>query len=97
LGDPEGTGLAAGCFSDTVMPAWSCTGIPSVCDGAKNDGVILGYEQCDDGNQDNGDGCSVDGQVEPGFACSGEPSTCTHACSDGNAAPGDGCFMGAVE
>ncbi|MCH7925837.1 MAG: hypothetical protein IIC51_09920, partial [Planctomycetes bacterium] len=34
-------------------------------------------ETCDDGNNANGDGCSSACLVEPGFTCSGEPSSCT--------------------
>jgi MYXO-CTERM domain-containing protein len=40
------------------------------------DGVIDPGEQCDDGNDSGGDGCSAAGQVESGFLCSGAPSLC---------------------
>ena len=60
------------------------------------------YEQCDDGNLKNGDGCSSTGQIEPGYVCTGEPSVCTtvcgdglklgnEECDDGNKKGGDGC------
>jgi cysteine-rich repeat protein len=39
------------------------------------DGFLHG-EACDDGDLDNGDGCSSSCTVEPGFACNGEPSVC---------------------
>lgn len=61
----------------------------------------MGTEGCDDQNTTTGDGCSAC-VVDPGFTCSGAPSTCvttcgdgvragTEACDDGNTLPGDGC------
>ena len=44
------------------------------------DGIISGPEECDDGNTNNGDGCSSTGEIEPGWNCSGEPSVCIPAC-----------------
>jgi cysteine-rich repeat protein len=69
---------------------------------ACGDGAITEHEACDDGNPTSGDGCSADCEVEPGFACTGTPSTCRgicgdgvivagEACDDGNAASHDGC------
>lgn len=43
------------------------------------DGVISGYESCDDGNTNNNDGCSSIGQVEVGYTCVGSPSVCSVA------------------
>ncbi len=59
-------------------------------------------EACDDGNTKAGDGCSAVCAKEPGFTCTGTPSTCgavcgdgvqtaTEACDDGNTTAGDGC------
>jgi len=43
-----------------------------------NGDVETGFgEQCDDVNFSNGDGCSDLCQIETGWECSGEPSTCT--------------------
>lgn len=39
-------------------------------------GIIDLGEQCDDGNSDNGDGCTWNGYVESGWECNGEPSVC---------------------
>lgn len=47
------------------------------------DGFILGLEACDDGNDDDGDGCSALCAVEAGWTCNGEPTTCTPICGDG--------------
>ena len=42
------------------------------------DGIKVGAEACDDGNTDNGDGCSSTCAVEAGYVCSGSaPSTCS--------------------
>ena len=40
-------------------------------------GTIDLRETCDDGNLDDGDGCSATCGVEPCWTCSGEPSACT--------------------
>lgn len=66
------------------------------------DGFIEGIEECDDGNPDDGDGCSSTCTVESGWDCTGEPSACTEVCGDGiitgseecddgNLDDGDGC------
>ncbi len=48
------------------------------------DGSMSVFEECDDGNGMDGDGCSVQCSVETGFTCIGAPSVCTHAaCGDG--------------
>jgi cysteine-rich repeat protein len=45
--------------------------------GMMGDGIINGVdEDCDDGNTDDGDGCSATGQIESGWGCIGEPSLC---------------------
>ena len=41
-------------------------------------GALQAGEQCDDGNNANGDGCSASCHVEVCFQCAGEPSQCTH-------------------
>lgn len=43
------------------------------------DGALQGSEQCDDANVTDGDGCSAACVREPGYACSGAPSTCVAA------------------
>jgi MYXO-CTERM domain-containing protein len=62
-------------------------------------------EVCDDGDLDPGDGCNATCDVEPGWACFGEPlqpSVCIDSCGDairdegeecddGDLEPGDGC------
>jgi cysteine-rich repeat protein len=48
------------------------------------DGVVASPEECDDGNDTAGDGCSATCQVESGFTCEGTPSVCSTlpSCTD---------------
>jgi cysteine-rich repeat protein len=100
-----------GCSHDCTMieAGWSCTGgsptSPSVCTPICGDGLRVGPEReigrCDDGNTMDGDGCSHDCKVEPGWMCDGTPSACgkcgdgkvegDEQCDDGNLLRGDGC------
>ena len=61
-----------------------------------------GFEECDDGNTQNGDGCSSTGKIEPGFVCRTAGKACepicgdgkqvaNEECDDGNRKGGDGC------
>lgn len=66
------------------------------------DGLIAGSERCDDGNLDEGDGCSENCTLEPGFACDVAGESCretvcqdgvregSEQCDDGNDVPFDG-------
>ncbi|WP_255203996.1 LamG-like jellyroll fold domain-containing protein [Myxococcus sp. AM011] len=67
------------------------TSLRPVC----GDGVLGGFEICDDGNQLSGDGCNSVCQVEPGYTCTGQPSICTDIdeCTNGtaNCQPGEIC------
>eukprot|EP00347_Sterkiella_histriomuscorum_P016586 403352623 len=40
-----------------------------VCYEICGDGKLLGKDQCDDGNQVNGDGCSSECKIEKGYSC----------------------------
>jgi cysteine-rich repeat protein len=70
-------------------------GIGDACDDPPRcgDGATQGAEQCDDGNDERGDGCAPDclreecgnGRIDPG-----------EACDDGDADDGDGCSTGCV-
>ena len=66
--------------------AYILPGIPA----AGSEGVMATRCTCDDGNLDDGDGCSAACQVEPCWTCAGAPSVCTpsadgSACEDGSA------------
>ena len=40
------------------------------------DGILVGAEQCDDGNLTSADGCSALCAIEAGYSCTGQPSVC---------------------
>ena len=48
----------------------------SCATGECGNGIIVS-EECDDGNTNNGDGCSSSCQIESGWTCVGEPSICS--------------------
>jgi cysteine-rich repeat protein len=64
-------------------------------------GVIDPDEECDDDNDESGDGCTSTCALEDGWTCEGEPSVCvgcgnekvegTEECDDGNTDDDDGC------
>lgn len=66
-----------------VLPfcqAGACT--PSVC----GDGIIVGSEECEDGNTDNGDGCTSSCLLETG-SCGNGVLDPEEVCDDGNRNP----------
>jgi len=71
-------------------------------EGECGDGYVGQGEQCDDGDNNPGDGCSDTCTEEAGFDCEGAPSVCVSTCGDndlasdeqcddGNTTSGDGC------
>jgi len=76
---------AEGCESDTKNNdlgdgcTGTCTAEPTCpaggggCTTKCGDGLLLGTEQCDDGNAVSGDGCSATCQSEAGFTCTQPP------------------------
>ena len=64
------------------------------CVIACGDGAVAPGEACDDGNTDDGDGCSSRCSIEGGWACfepTGEASVCTFTCGDGFVDPSEEC------
>jgi cysteine-rich repeat protein/predicted outer membrane repeat protein len=60
--------------------------------GACGDGIVDPSETCDDGNTDDGDGCSSTCQTEsPTAICGNGAIEGTEECDDGNTTAGDGC------
>jgi cysteine-rich repeat protein len=58
------------------------------------DGILDLFEECDDGNQTNGDGCDDDANNGGNCTvtgCGNGVVTGTEQCDDGNTADGDGC------
>lgn len=48
-----------GCLNCLIDHGFSCIGTnPSVCTSTCGDGLVASNEVCDDGNTNNGDGCS---------------------------------------
>jgi cysteine-rich repeat protein len=106
----SGDGCSAACVVESPGPtepsAWVCTtaGMPCVRTTCGNT-MREGSEQCDDGNNDLGDGCTPFCREEP--VCPGAGGACTTSCGDGlllpvdiaggqqcddgNTVPGDGC------
>ena len=86
------------CFTDAGQPCAAS----STCGNGVVD--VAAGEECDDGNQVSGDGCSADCTIETDYACSSPGHLCvsTVVCGDGrvagreqcddhNTVPGDGC------
>jgi cysteine-rich repeat protein len=97
----------AGC---SPCPATCATAISVTCEyiGVCGDGFRRhSFEACDDGNTEDGDGCSSSCTIEPGWLCDGgswtSADTCffpvcgdmkregPEGCDDGNLEAGDGC------
>lgn len=100
------TGFDVGCPADLCTdgdafgdPAGNCDGCDQDCNVSTcGDGVLDTYscEQCDDGGNANGDGCSATCTVEAGFTCDGgSPTACSPICGDGIVVTGEQCDAGA--
>jgi cysteine-rich repeat protein len=79
--DDGNTNNEDGCSSTCqVETGFTCEGDgPYSCEAICGDGLVVGTEQCDDGDGEpqSGDGCSSTCQIETGYICDGEePSTC---------------------
>ena len=75
-------GNATGC-SKTCTKEPKCrdaNGITRACDVSCGNGSIEAGEDCDDGNQANGDGCTSACKVEMGFTCMPEMRPDTEPC-----------------
>jgi MYXO-CTERM domain-containing protein len=73
--------------------------IDDTCGSACGNGQRVIGEECDDGDADDGDGCSSECLVEEGWACiepAGGASECTPGCGDGliDVAAGEECDEG---
>jgi len=77
----EGLGFSGGTLDCTPICNFDTSGC--TVGGTCGNGVIDAGEACDDGGSEPGDGCDAACQVEPGHACSGEPSICELLCGNG--------------
>ena len=74
-----------------VVGVGACDPDPAVMmEPVCGDGMREGSEACDDGNTDDGDGCSAACVVEPN-ECGDGRMLAGEACDDGNVVDGDGC------
>lgn len=102
--DDGNTEDSDGCSGDCKfkMAGWECRAPNTACFPTCGDGRRMldadgqPAEGCDDGNTDNGDGCSKTCRVEPGATCAGEPSRCTLAVCGNGGEPeaGESCDAG---
>ena len=84
--DDEGDGICnANCIGS--IAGWYCTGCSltydtTVCTTKCGDGITISpEEQCDDGNNIDGDGCDSNCKFEWGFTCTvANPSVCSLIC-----------------
>jgi cysteine-rich repeat protein len=90
-GADETGGTSAGATDATISSTTEALTSPLPECG---NGEVEGTEECDDGNQDPGDGCEP-GCVASAVCGNGEVEG-TEECDDGNQAPGDGCEPGCV-
>lgn len=81
-GGAGGAGAMGGC-SPIYRPCWYC-----------GDGRLDPREECDDGNEVGGDGCSALCQIEHGHACTVSWCMTSSFCGDGIVTDGEACDDG---
>lgn len=79
-GQDCGRMLSGGTWGDVSCVTTSSYAV--ACEGpiACGDGVVNTGEECDDGDPDDGDGCSSSCVIEAGYRCEGSPSVCVTIC-----------------
>jgi cysteine-rich repeat protein len=82
--------LAIVCLA-AALPACSCDPEPEQAEGDCGNGVVEENEQCDDGNRNDGDGCSASCSLEVTSGCGDGVQGEGEECDDGNTTAGDGC------
>ncbi|HEX7599473.1 MAG TPA: DUF4215 domain-containing protein, partial [Polyangia bacterium] len=94
--DDGNTAAGDGCDSQcrlespgpTDKDGWVCPTAGAACVRTTcGNGIVEGSEQCDDGNDDSGDGCSPFCRKEP--VCPAAGGACTTSCGDGLLLPVD--------
>lgn len=99
--DNDDTDPLDGCDGCIIGTDWKCdnTSPPSVCTKCgTGSGVKDPLEACDDGNNNDGDGCSSSCVIEPNGVCNALFNACTicgdsspHPTLEGCDPPGVGC------
>ena len=79
----DGDGCSSIC---PIEDGWTCDhegdAGPDECEEICGDGLVVGDEDCDDGNETDDDGCT-DCFIDDGWECDNdEPSECTETGSD---------------
>ncbi len=73
------------CNYDRILQAWGSRS------GICGNGIVNTGEQCDDGNNTDGDGCNQHCQLENSSNCGNGTIDAGEQCDDGNTTNGDGC------
>ena len=74
----DGTGCSKTCTNEPKCR--DASGVTGPCSQTCGDGNIDPGEQCDDGNQVSGDGCSATCTTETGFTCTPTPKSDAQPC-----------------
>jgi cysteine-rich repeat protein len=93
-----------GLFANLTQAGWTVgvgadallleTAVLEYTEAVCGDALRAGGEGCDDANTANGDGCSSTCDVDPGWVCTGLPSSCQTVCGDGIVAGAEACDDG---
>jgi fibro-slime domain-containing protein len=86
LPDTGDGGMSDGAPRDSRVPRETAPPPPDCGDNQKG-----GVEECDDGNVDDGDGCSAQCTKETGFNCPVGAGACAAICGDGLLVSGEAC------
>ena len=79
--NPQSPGIHSAVLQVTASPGGTVSTSLSAFATSCGDGILDGGEACDDQANINGDGCDAGCNVEPGFTCVGQPSSCTPSSS----------------
>ena len=86
----DGTGCSKTCTKEPICR--DSTGKTQACATACGNGNIEAGEQCDDGNNNDGDGCSHDCKLEGSFMCTPTPKPDTVPCTAAGTSLGATCL-----
>jgi cysteine-rich repeat protein len=73
----SGYGIDTLCWGEVTdtNPALTLDAFPGITPACGDGVLLIGVEQCDDGNFFNQDGCTAECVIEPGFICETRPAT----------------------
>jgi fibro-slime domain-containing protein len=78
----DGTGCSKTCTKEPICRGTNGTGTTHACNPTCGNGNLEPGEQCDDGNQVSGDGCSSSCMIESGFTCGTRSNPDAQTCSE---------------